>query len=81
MKALISKIESVESGYRVAQVETDDKIFPVSDDLEWIDCPEGCVADIFWYDPTEKSFKLNPIYIVKTPEQQTQPTVQGAQTL
>jgi hypothetical protein len=33
---------------RVAQVESDDKIFPVYHTLIWIDCPEDCVADE-WY--------------------------------
>lgn len=57
MKALISKIEPRESGYRVAQVEQDDKIFGVAEDLFWIDCPESTVADQCWFDPADNSFK------------------------
>lgn len=51
MKALISKIEPRESGYRVAQVEQDDNIFDVAEDLFWTDCPDECVADIWFYNP------------------------------
>lgn len=56
MKALISTIEPRETGYRVAQVEPDDQIFPVAEDLFWIDCPDNIVADRFWFDPNTKSF-------------------------
>jgi len=33
---------------RVAQVEPDDKTFEVYHTLIWIDCPDDCVADL-WY--------------------------------
>jgi hypothetical protein len=54
MKALISPNEKVydyESnvGQRIAQVESDDKIFAVASPLHWVDCPDDCVADIWWY--------------------------------
>lgn len=35
---------------RVAQVEPDDKIFAVADPLFWVDCPDNCVKDEWWYD-------------------------------
>lgn len=54
MKALVSTIEPRtdylgNNGFRIAQVEPDDKIFPVADALFWTDCPDDCVADIWWY--------------------------------
>lgn len=33
---------------RVAEVEPDDKIFDVAQPLHWVDCPNDCVADQ-WY--------------------------------
>lgn len=60
MKALISKIEPRESGYRVAQVEMDDKIFLVSPDLFWIDCDNNVVADMFFFDPQDQKIKPIP---------------------
>lgn len=51
MKALISKIELRENGYRVAQVEPDNKIFEVAEDLFWVDCPNECEADKWYYSP------------------------------
>jgi hypothetical protein len=33
---------------RVAQVEPDDKTFPTYHTLIWVDCPDNCVADE-WY--------------------------------
>jgi hypothetical protein len=41
---------------RVSQVEPDDKTFPVYHTLIWMDCPEDCVADE-WY------FKDNQILL------------------
>jgi len=34
---------------RVAQVEPDDKTFPVHSTLTWFDCPDNCVADEWYY--------------------------------
>jgi len=56
MKALISKKETVETGYRVAQVEPDDNIFPLAIDMFWADCPDTIIADMYWYDPENESF-------------------------
>lgn len=57
MKALISTIEPVKTGWRVAQVEKDENIFSVASDLFWIDCAENVVQDQFWYDPQTKSIQ------------------------
>lgn len=79
MKALISTVEGRESGYRVAQVEPDNKVFGVATGMFWVDCADDCVADQFWYDPQDETIKPFP-----QPEpivQQAQPTVNGAQTL
>ena len=56
MKALISKIEPRETGYRVALVEPDENIFDVAIDLFWADCPDNIVADQFWYNPETEQF-------------------------
>jgi hypothetical protein len=58
MKALISQNEKVylpddSVGERVAQVEPDDKIFPVANPLFWIDCGDNVKADQFYYNGTE----------------------------
>jgi hypothetical protein len=52
MKALISPDEIVvdyqgNQGTRVAQVEQE--IFEVAPPLYWVECPNDCVADIWWY--------------------------------
>lgn len=60
MKALISLIETRQTGYRVAQVVDDGIIFPVSDELFWFDCAADVVADQFWYDPFDQTIKPNP---------------------
>jgi hypothetical protein len=63
MKALISTIEPRETGYRVAQVE--EESFPVAEPvLFWVDCDNTIVADRYWFDPTDNSFKA----IISTPE-------------
>lgn len=52
MKALISPQEKRidyegNVGERVAQVEQN--TFEVAPPLHWVDCPDDCVADVWWY--------------------------------
>ena len=52
MKALISPNEKRTDfegnvGERIAQVEQNE--FPVAQPLFWVDCPDDCVADVWWY--------------------------------
>ena len=54
MKALVSTVEPVKTGFRIAQVEQDGNIFAVADALFWIDCPDNTVADECFYDPATK---------------------------
>jgi hypothetical protein len=64
MKALISKLEPRETGYRVAQVVTDNSIFPVAEpDLFWVSCANDVVQDKFWYDPSDQTINAIPPYI------------------
>jgi len=39
----------IEDCQRVAEVEPDDKVFEVAPLLHWIDCPDDCVADEWYY--------------------------------
>lgn len=70
MKALISSIEPVETGYRIAQVEQDANTFPVAEGLFWVDCADDVVADQFWYDPATETIlevpKPKPVVIPVT---------------
>jgi hypothetical protein len=34
---------------RVAEVESDDKVFEVAQPLFWLDCPDDCKADQWYY--------------------------------
>jgi hypothetical protein len=80
MKALISPIESVENGYRVAEVSK--KIFEVALPFFWVSCGEDVVADSYWYDPSDKSIKPKPEQKQETlPEMFETQTVVGAQSL
>jgi hypothetical protein len=52
MKALVSPQEKRTDyegnvGDRIAQVEQNE--FPVAAPLFWTDCPNDCVADVWWY--------------------------------
>ena len=68
MKALISSIEPRETGYRVAQVEEDDNIFPVAEPVMfWVNCTDNIIADKFWYDPLNESIKPIPVPVVLDP--------------
>lgn len=57
MKALISNIEFVKTGFRVAQVEPDANIFSVAEGLFWVSCSNDVVADQFWFDPSDETIK------------------------
>jgi hypothetical protein len=35
--------------FRVAQVETDENVFEVAPPLFWVNCPEDCKADQWYY--------------------------------
>jgi hypothetical protein len=76
MKALISTLEPIETGYRVAQVS--EQSFDVTPQLFWVDCADDIVADMYWYDPTDSTIKLVPIPEVVI---QPQPISEGAQDL
>ena len=60
-KALISTIEPVQAGYRVAQVVTEDETFPVASDFFWTPCDDDVVQDQFWYDPADQTIKPIPV--------------------
>jgi hypothetical protein len=82
MKALISSVEPVESGYRVAQVATDDMTFVVADGLFWVDCADNIVADKFYFDPVIQQITLVPVNIfVIPPPTKPQPISTGTVTL
>lgn len=57
-KALISPQESVESGYRVAQVE--ENAFEVAEPFFWIECEDDVIANLFYYDPVSHKIKKIP---------------------
>jgi hypothetical protein len=63
MKALVSPNEKVTDyqgnvGERIAQVEPDGQTFPVAQPLFWTDCPDDCVADLWWF--YQDSCQLKP---------------------
>ena len=64
-EALISPNEPRETGYRVAQVES--QAFEVGNPLFWTSCADDVIADQFWYDPTDKSIKAFPIEVKDAP--------------
>ena len=78
MKALISPIEPVQSGFRVAEVCN--STFDVAQPFFWVDCSDDVVADEFWYDPSDETIKAAPL-AQNFPVNLDQPISQGAQTL
>jgi hypothetical protein len=72
-KALICPNEPVSHGYRVAQVEPAENIFPVAEPTYWLDCSDDAVADKWYYDTIDN--------IVKEVPKPIQPTTTGSQTL
>lgn len=62
-KALISPQESVESGYRVAQVE--ENAFEVAEPFFWVECEDDVIANLFYYDPVSHKIKEIPSAITE----------------
>ena len=60
-KALISTIEPVLSGFRVAQIVDEANVFEVSPELFWVDCADDVTADNFYYDPATSSMLINTV--------------------
>lgn len=77
MKALISPLELRETGFRVAEVCA--QSFEVAQPLFWVDCADDVVADQFWFDPADATFKQFPE--PEPVEGVVQPISQGSQTL
>lgn len=64
MKALISPNEPVQNwdgttGYRVAEVVTQE--FEVAQPLFWVDCPDDCIADQWYYNTSTNICEPKPI--------------------
>lgn len=79
-KALISYPEFVfnfdgSEGYRVAQVENEEDIFPVADSLEWVSCSADATQDAWYFDIKLKEVILKP----SKPAVGTQPISIGTQ--
>lgn len=73
MKALISSIEPRETGYRVAQVEQDENIFPVAEPaMFWVNFPPNLDPslvpyDKYWYNPADQTISEIPLPPVVPP--------------
>jgi len=70
-KALISSNEFVvnfdgTTGYRVAEVET--QTFEVNPALFWVDCPDDCIADLWYYNTTTDTCEPKPVEPEPIPE-------------
>ncbi len=66
MKALISSNEPVvnfdgTTGYRIAEVAT--QTFEVNPALFWVDCPDDCVADVWYYDTSVNECLIKPVEV------------------
>jgi len=66
MKALISFLEQRKTGYRVAEIIDDNKVFPVAEDLQWVDFPTDLDPnqvpfDVYWFDPLDNTIKRQDI--------------------
>jgi len=74
-QALVSPNEPRVTGYRIAQVEPTDQIFPVGEPLFWTECADDVIADQFWYDPTTKNIEPIPP-VVPSAEDNKQTAIQ-----
>jgi hypothetical protein len=81
MKALVSTIEPVKTGFRIAQVEQDENIFSVAVDLFWIDCPDNTVADQYFYEPSTQEIIPVMTFGLQSIEEVSQPVEEIPQSI
>jgi hypothetical protein len=69
-KALVSPKENVFaqgfSGYRVAEVAQQE--FEVAPPMFWVDCPDDCLPDLWFYNTTSEKCELTPPSVPPEPE-------------
>lgn len=57
MKALVSSVEVLGSGYRI--VEVTNTTFAVHEPiLFWVDCPDECIVDLWFFDHSQNSCRV-----------------------
>jgi steroid 5-alpha reductase family enzyme len=78
-KALISPNEPIQSGFRVAQIETTENIFQSADLYFGLTVKIIFSADEFWYDSQDKSFKEVPKTNTQMISNGSQPSSNGSQ--
>lgn len=49
--------DSITDCQRVAEVEPDNKVFEVAAPLHWVDCPNDCIADQWYFKDGQCSIK------------------------
>lgn len=62
-KALVNTNEFIgkdRSGYRVVEVVDATNTFETHSSLEWKDCSDSIIADMYWWDPSISQFKKLP---------------------
>ena len=80
-KALVCPNEPVTNGYRIAQVELPENVFPMAEPLYWMDCDNEVVADQWYFDTNENIIKQSLLYYTSVGSVGNQPISTGAQTL
>ena len=62
---------------RVCQIEPDDQIFDVAEPEFWENCSAEIIPDIYYFDMSDKQFKVVP----QSAPYPDQPVTQGTQTI
>jgi hypothetical protein len=68
-KALISPLEAIERGVRIADVANTD--FPIAEPFYWVDCPDDMNASTHYFDEATSAFVEIP-EVVEVPVELTQ---------
>ena len=54
---------TIENCQRVAQVEPDNRVFEVAQPLFWVDCPDNCAQDQWYY--KDGQVQIKPLDVEK----------------
>jgi hypothetical protein len=63
--------ETIVGCTRIVQIAPDNQIFNVHNTLLWVDCPDDCVADQWYYKGNQIKIKPQNVDIPSTPTPET----------
>lgn len=63
--------ETIVNCQRIAQIVQDNQTFEVHNSLIWVNCPDECIADLWYYKDNQVQIKPKSVSVPNTPTPET----------